>query len=324
MILINRDVGGHDAHTAMLLGAAKLLKPYASTLAAEGKVVRFAFQPSEEGGAGGKMMMEQGLLDGASAAFALHTSSRDEVGKIVAKAGVLSAATSSWTLTIKGKGGHAARPYMTKDPVNAAAQIVLSLNTIVGRMVDNPNDPVIIGVSTIHGGDASNIVPEKVVITGTIRASTYEVLLSMKQIVKDRSIDIAAANGCNATVLYRDDEKYVNSRGEAYQKASYPPNINDPSLYHLGMHTAVELFKKEDGTSKVDDLIHEAPNRGLGGEDFSFFREKVPTAFFRIGHASDEKTATSHHNPKFQMDESMLHRGAALYAMLALDYLASV
>lgn len=322
--MIDRDLGGHDTHTAMLLGAAMLLKPFESTLAAQGKVVRFAFQPSEEGGAGGKMMVDQGLLDGASAAFALHTSSGNDVGIIASKAGVLSAATTSWTLTIKGKGGHAAMPFKTIDPVNAAAQVVLSLNTIVGRMVDNPNDPVIIGVSTIHGGDASNIVPEMVVITGTIRASTYEVLLSMKQIVKNRAIDIAAANGCEATVLYRDDEKYINSRGEEYSKASYPQNVNDLSLYLLGMNSAVELFKKEDGTSKLEELIEEVPNRGLGGEDFSFFREKVPTAFFSIGHRSDEKTGTSHHNPKFQVDEAMLYRGAAFYAMLALDYLASV
>ena len=134
---------GHDTHTAMLLGAAKLLKPFERALASEGKTVRFAFQPSEEGGAGGKMMVDEGLLDGASASFALHTSSRDRTGLIVGKHGAMNAAAGFFTFVIRGKGGHAAAPHTAIDPVNTAAQVVLSLNTIVGRMVDNPNSPVV-------------------------------------------------------------------------------------------------------------------------------------------------------------------------------------
>ena len=308
----------------MLLGAAMLLKPMESTLAAKGMVVRLAFQPSEEGGAGGKMMMDEGVLDGASAAFALHTTSRYDVGVIASKPGYTSASVEFFTITINGKGGHAAMPFKTIDPVNAAAQVVLSLNTIVGRMVDNPNSPVIIGVSTIHGGDASNIVPEKVVITGTIRTISLEVMTNIMQIVKDRTIAVAAANGCTATVTYFGDEKSVNSRGVPYQKVTYPDMHNDPVLFELGMKSAVELFKNEDGTSKVEDLIYERPRGGLGGEDFAFFGLKIPIAQFHIGHASDEKTASNHHHPQFQVDEEMLHRGAAFYATLALDYLASV
>ena len=214
-------------------------------------------------------------------------------------------------------------PFKTIDPVNAAAQVVLSLNTIVGRMVDNPNSPVIIGVSTIHGGDASNIVPEKVVITGTIRTISLEVMKTIMQIVKDRTIDMAAANGCVATVVYSDDEKSFNSRGVQFQKATYPEVYNDPTVYELGMRSAVELFKREDGSSKADDLIRENPNPTMGGEDFAYFGQKIPSAMFSIGHMSDEKTSTNHHNPKFQVDEDMLHRGAAFYATLALDYLSS-
>ena len=133
---------GHDTHTAMLLGAAKLLKPFERALASEGKTVRFAFQPSEEGGAGGKMMIDEGLLKGASASFALHTSSRDPTGLIIGKYGRTHAAAGFFTFVIRGKGGHAASPHTAIDPVNTAAQVVLSLNTIVGRMVDSPNSPV--------------------------------------------------------------------------------------------------------------------------------------------------------------------------------------
>lgn len=318
------STGGHDAHTAMLLGAAMLLKPYEKALAAEGKVVRFTFQPAEEGGAGGKMLVDEGALDGASGAFALHTSSQYEVGKIVSRPGVAMAADASFTITVNGIGGHAAMPFDTIDPVNAAAQVVLSLNTIVGRMNDNPNSPIVISLTTIHGGDASNIVPNTVTITGTIRALSSETMTKMMDVVKNRAIDVASANGCTATVQYTDDETHYNSRGEKFFAPSYPETYNNPSLFKMGMHSAVELFKSEDGTSKVEDLIYEAPTSSMGGEDFAFFSKKIPSVMFHLGHASDEKTGTNHHHPQFQIDEDSLHRGAAFYAILALDYLASI
>ena len=315
---------GHDTHTAMLLGAAKLLKPYESRLAAEGKTVRFAFQPSEEGGAGGKMMLDEGLLDGASAAFALHTNSKTDVGVIVGKEGYSSASTQSWTIIIRGKGGHAARPHDTIDPVNAAAQVVLSLNTIVSRMVDNPNSPVIIGVTAINGGDAMNVIPEQVKLLGTIRTTDDESMHRMQGILKNRAIDIAAANGCSATVTFRGDVEFTNSRGAKYRTAGYPAKYNDPALVKMGLHTAVELFKDDDGSSDVAKIVKEDTSTALGGEDFAFFAKKVPSAMFGIGHAgSNPKTSTAHHNPNFLVDEAMLVKGAAFYAQIALDYLDS-
>ena len=142
--------------------------------------------------------------------------------------------------------------------------------------------------------------------------------------MRDRAVGIAGANGCTASVTFHEGEEFTNSRGEKYVKTTYPPLVNDRSLFQMGLHTAVELFKKEDGSSELKDILKDK-QQSLGGEDFAFFSEKVPSVMYSIGHQDPDDPATSnnHHQPKFQVDEAMLARGAAFYAMLALDYLAS-
>ena len=318
-------------HTTMLLGAAKLLKPFEKSLADANCIVRFAFQPSEEGGAGAKMMIDEGLLDGANVAYTLHTSSRYDFGVIASRSGVMLASMTFFAIHVTGKGGHAASPFETIDPVNAAAQVVLSLNTIVGRMFDNANDPVVISVSTIHGGDASNIVPEKVVITGTIRALSYETMMRVQSIVRSRAVDVAQANGCEGAVYYFEDgdfengrDYFLNSKGEKYYKATYPETYNHPSLFEFGKRTAIELFKNSDGTYDEDEIFYEIPNPAMSGEDFGFFGKVIPSCMFRIGTRGGNSTGVAHHNPKFAVDESAIYRGAAFYASLALDSLSAI
>ena len=321
---------GHDAHTAMLLGAAMLLKPLEERLRAEGKAVRFAFQPAEEGGAGGWAMVRDGVLEGARAAFALHTSSQHASGLIAAKPGVAMGAGTSFSIHIRGKGGHASAPHTSIDPVNAALQVGLSLNTIVGRMIDNPNDPVVIGVSTVHAGGASNVIPSEATVTGTIRTWANETRERMMGIVRDRATAMAEANGCEVEVNFgmgngATGTEYRNSRGEAWTSRLYPAVLNNPELVELGARTATELFKAGDGSVPVDEIFQEERTTSFGGEDFSFFGESaggVPAVMFRIGHAGeDPATHANHHHPAFFMDEAMLHKGAAFLAQVALDFL---
>merc|ERR1712054_297681 len=288
---------GHDVHTTMLLGAAKLLKPFEKSLADANCIVRFAFQPSEEGGAGAKMMIDEGLLDGANVAYMLHVSSKIDAGIIASRPGVILASPTFFTIIVTGKGGHAASPFETIDPVNAAAQVVLSLNTIVGRMFDNANDPVVISVSTIHGGDASNIVPEKVVITGTIRTLSYDAMKRAQSIIRSRAVDVAQANGCEGAVYYYEDgdfengrDYFLNSKGEKYYKATYPETYNHPSLFEFGKRTAIELFKNSDGTYDEEKIFQEIPNPAMGGEDFAFFGRVIPSCTFVIGTRGDNST----------------------------------
>ena len=317
---------GHDTHTAMLLGAAKLLKPYEAELAARGEAVRFAFQPAEEGGCGGKIMIDEGLLDGASAAFALHTASALDTGVVAGMPGVSMASASDFIIVVRGRGGHAAMPHDAVDPVNAAAQIVLSLNTVVGRMVDSPNDPVVVGVSTIHGGGASNIIPEEVVIEGTVRALSIETNGRVMDIVEARAMAIGAANGCSVHVDRQEDFVFTNSRGEEARGSTmtYPEMRSDPALFELAMLTATNLFKDDAGGSEAAALVRVHENPTMGAEDFAFFSKRVPSVMLNIGHrGEDPATGNNHHHPRFTVDEAMLHRGSALLAMTALEYLRS-
>ena len=174
------------------------------------------------------------------------------------------------------------------------------------------------------GGDASNIIPEEVKIVGTIRTTSMDMMRRIQGIMRDRVEGVAGANGCTASVTFHEGEEFTNSRGEKYVKTTYPPLVNDRSLFQMGLHTAVELFKKEDGSSLMSDIV-EDEDFSLGGEDYAFFSEKVPSCMYMIGHQdpNDPATSNNHHQPKFQVDEAMLARGAAFYAMLALDFLAS-
>merc|ERR1712178_76825 len=232
-------------------------------------------------------MIDEGLLEGANVAYMLHVTNKYNAGIISSRPGVMLASSTSFTITVLGKGGHAASPFETIDPVNAAAQVVLSLNTIVGRMFDNANDPVVISVTAIHGGDASNIVPEKVVITGTLRALSFETMKRAQSILRNRAVDVAQANGCKGAVYYFDDgdfengtEYFLNSKGEKYYKATYPETYNHPSLFEFGKRTAIELFKNSDGTYDEEKIFQEIPNPAMGGEDFAFFGRVIPSCRF--------------------------------------------
>lgn len=285
---------GHDCHTAMLLGAAKLLKQHESELPG---TIKLLFQPAEEGGAGGRRMRDEGALEDphVERIFGLHVWPFLPTGSIGAREGVFLAATGSLQITIRGTGGHAAMPHLTVDPVTTAAKLVVELQTLVSRETD-PLDSAVVSITCIRGGDAYNVIPPQVVLIGTLRSLTQSGLQSLQTRVREMSGHIAAANRCQAEVEFPGHD--------------YPPTLNDRDCWKLAKSVAGELL----GAAQV----HELPPV-MGGEDFAYYTERVPGCFVGLGVRNETQEATySVHHPKFKADEDALPLGVALHVCYAL------
>ena len=288
---------GHDCHTAMLLGAARLLKERESEIHG---TVKLLFQPAEEGGAGGKLMSEEGVLDepAVERIFGLHGWPELETGQAGSRPGTFLAASSSLTMTVAGKGGHAAMPHLAVDPVHAAAQIITSLQGIVSREADPLNSGVV-SITAVHGGEASNVIPTEVQLRGTVRALTMDNLVWLQQRVIDIAAGVAAAHRFEATTLFPGND--------------YPPTVNDPATWDFARNLAGRML----GDERIEEL---APV--MGGEDFAYYTERVPGCFVALGIADEQKgTGISVHNPKFKVDEDALPLGTALHVQFAMEML---
>jgi IAA-amino acid hydrolase len=290
---------GHDCHTAMLLGAARLLKTREAELPG---VVKLIFQPAEEGGAGADRMCDEGALHSPDVEqiFGLHVWPGATTGVVMGNPGVLLAAAGAFEITVRGKGGHGALPHLAIDPVSCAAKIVIELQTIVSRET-NPFVPTVVTVGSIHGGDAMNVIPEEVRMSGTFRSLSMDDLLRVKRRIEEIATGIAVANRCEAAVSYPIKE--------------HPPTINDESAWNIAQRAAERLV----GTGNVR---HMEPV--MGSEDFAFYQQRIAGCFAFIGvsHA-DWHTRHSVHHPKFTVDESALPIGAALHVAMALEALAA-
>jgi IAA-amino acid hydrolase len=293
---------GHDCHTAMLLGAARVLKEH------EGEIrgtVKLLFQPAEEGGAGGLRMCEEGALTAPQVdrAFGLHVWPFVPTGTVTARAGTFLAAAGMLDIVVTGVGGHAAMPQTTVDPVVASAAIVTALQTIVSRNTD-PLEAAVVSVTTIHGGEAFNVIPMEVRLGGTIRSLTTKGLQALQARVRTVAAGVAAAHGCEARVDFPGHD--------------YPATVNDAAAWDLTRTVAGDML----GAAAV---IEFPPV--MGGEDFSFVLERVPGCFVGLGTRNDALGATYPvHHPKFLVDEAALPIGAALHVAVAfrsLEELAS-
>lgn len=284
---------GHDGHTSMLVGAARALCEDHLRERLNG-TVKFVFQPAEEGGGGGQVMVEKGVADGVDSIFALHLWPGLEFGKAATKAGPIMAAADAFEMEIKGKGGHGAMPHMTVDAVAIAAQVVTVLQTVVAREV-NPVEPAVLTVGEIEAGTAFNIIPETARLGGTVRTVDADLRERIPERIQELARGVARGMRGDAELNYR---------------FSYPVTRNDAGAAGLALNVAKELFG--------EDRAVEVEHPSMGGEDFAFFLEELPGAYIWLGVGD----VSGLHTPRFAFDEEILPQGAALLAALALESLS--
>ncbi len=286
---------GHDAHTANLLGVARILKDLQDQIRG---TVYLIFQPGEEKlPGGGRLLCETGYLQDKKVQqiFGLHTSPDFEPGTIGIKEGELMARPDEFEIEIIGKGGHAAKPHQAVDPIVMAAQFVNAIQTLVSRFVD-PTEKAVVTVGKIHGGTAHNIIPEKVKMLGTVRTFNSETA----ELIKHRMEELLKGITKGAGGSYHFEFNY-----------GYPPVINTPKETQMVMNHCKALFGDE-SVVVMDKPI-------MAGEDFAFYQEHFPGAFFFLGSGSD--TADSKHvwhHPRYNVDEACFKTGVALMVALAL------
>lgn len=306
---------GHDGHTSMLLGAAKLLKDAMNEQTAKASnlpgTVRLIFQPAEEGGAGAARMVEEGVLNGVSRVFGFHLWPALPSGTVGGKSGCIMGGEEDFEFIIVGQGAHGAMPHQGVDPIVAASAVVQALQTLVSRETD-PLGSAVVSVTIFQAGHAYNVIPDATRLGGTLRAVTVESLDMLKARFIEVVTQVASAHRCSVKDLQ-------------FTPDLYPPVINDPSLWEWVQSPEVGIVGSEGITFQ--------PNLPtiMTSEDFSFFSVQVPSAFMLLGIGTGfdvtgqgYSTNASLHNPAYNMDEDILPLGAALHAHLAVQSLHSL
>jgi amidohydrolase len=284
---------GHDGHMAILLGVARVLETFSQELAGS---VRFVFQPAEEEAAGGKALIEKGLLDLApqpSAAYALHGWPGLPVGCLSSAAGPAMAEADTFVITVHGRGGHAGFPHLANDPVIAAAAVVTALQSVVARCMD-PQEAVVLSICRIEGGRASNVIPDEVTMEGTTRYFKRSLLEVLRERIRRTVEGVCAALGCTAEVIY---------------KQGYVPLVNEQSSVDLARRVVSSCL----GPAK---WISEHPP-SMGAEDFAFYLERVPGAYLRLGLGEEWPPL---HSAGFDFNDRALEPGIIVMAGLALEF----
>jgi len=285
---------GHDGHMAILCGTAKVLSRHLNKLKG---TVKFIFQPAEELGGGGRCIVEEGLLEGADAAFALHTWHALPLGKIGIKNGPMMASADWFAVDIKGIGCHGADPAGGVDPIVVAAHIITALQTVASREI-NAWDAGVVTVGRVEAGVASNIIPERARLEGTFRALTEEVRTTIASAIQRIAENTATAFRATASVAFSPD--------------GYVPLVNDPEMADRVRRTVVETLGP--------DALVEIDHPSMGAEDFAFYLQKVPGAMFYLGNCS-ASTPYPIHSPHYVFNDDAIPIGMRVFCDLVLDFL---
>jgi amidohydrolase len=287
---------GHDGHTAIGLAVARMLDAHEMEFSG---TIKFVFQPAEEGLGGAEAMVADGILENPKPdlCLSLHLWNDKPLGWIGVTPGPAMSASDRFTVKITGRGGHGAAPHLTVDPVVAGAQVISTLQSIVARNV-KPLESAVVTVTSMSGGEAFNVIPEKVDLKGTIRTYNPEIRELVLERFEEITTGVAEAFGCQTEVEFN---------------RVTPAVANDPEMAKRVQNVAARMFPD----STVDDQ-----ERTMGSEDMAYMMEDIPGCYFFVGSANPEKGLdAAHHHPKFDFDERALPRAAALMASAVVEFL---
>jgi amidohydrolase len=287
---------GHDAHVTILLGVARLFSSMPNRLQGN---IKWIFQPAEEGGGGGRVLTEEGVLENpkVDAIFGAHLFPDLKIGKVGIHEKEGLAATDRFIIKMIGRGAHGAYPHLSRDPILAVGELISQIHTIVSRSI-NPLDSAVISIGKVSGGTAFNIIPDEAEILGTVRSLSQKVREELKSRMEEVTQGVAKSFGMD----YHFDFQW-----------GYPALINDPEMSHLVAAACAKGIGKEN----VEFI-----RPSMGGEDFAYYLEKVPGSFFRLGCRNEEKGIVNpFHSSRFNIDEDVLPFGVEMFTRIIDEYL---
>ncbi len=287
---------GHDAHVTILLGVAKFFSPIREQVKGN---IKWIFQPAEEGGGGGRVMVEEGILENpkVDVIFGAHVFPDLPMGKVGIHEREGLAATDRFRIKILGKGGHGAYPHLSRDPILAAGHLITQVHSIVSRNV-SPLDRAVVSIGRVNGGTAFNIIPDEVELWGTVRSLSPQVRERLKNRLEQTAQGVASS--------FDLDYQYEFEHG-------YPALVNDPQMSHLVAASCARGI----GEENVEFI-----NPSMGGEDFAYYLQKVPGSFFRLGCRNEQKGIIHpFHSSRFNIDEDVLPFGVEMFVRIIDQYL---